>query len=132
MPRLATYSSTIFLRRCANSFSSADVGGKKLLERLELCDRLMVRQIEMERRDGDVSRLNRFEVGAFARMPRRCAAADPVVRPTSRIHPLDHALGVDAPSELRDLHARRRRDGEVDVEDDRRIALMLERPADEV
>src|SRR6185369_10223879 len=79
MPRLATYSSTIFFLRCANSRSSVGVGAKELLERLEPRNRVVMGEIEVQRGDGDVARLDGLEVGALAGMPRRSAAADPVV-----------------------------------------------------
>src|SRR5436190_1679131 len=105
-PRFATYSSTIFSLRCANSRSSAgrtggrssDVG-KELLERLEPRNGLVMREIEMQRRDGDEAGLDRFEVCPFAGMPRRRAAADPVIRPPPRIQPFDDAFGVNPPAE---------------------------------
>src|SRR3954468_15302688 len=87
-PRFRT-SSTMRARRCVRS-------GKQLLERPQPRDRLMVREVEVQRRDGDVAVLHGLEVCALVVVPRRRTAADPVVRPPARIEPLDHALGVDA------------------------------------
>src|SRR5947209_6486731 len=127
IPRAATWRSTINARRCASSRSSAFCdGGKQLLERFEPLDRCVVRQIEMKRRDGDASFFDGFEVGAGAGMPRRFAAADPVVRSSARIHPLDDSFGVNAASELGHFHAVECADGKVHVEDDVRIAIAFE------
>src|SRR5438874_8649745 len=124
MPRFLM-ASTMPARRCVKS-------GKQLLERPQPRDRLMVRQVEVQRRDGDVAVLHGLEVGPLlVNAPRRWAAADPVVRPPPRVEPLDDSLGVDALAELRDLHAAKRADGEVDVEDDLRVALLAEEVADQ-
>src|SRR5438874_1520507 len=93
-PRAATCRSTISARWCAKSASFGDFA-KKLLERLQSRNRIVVRQIEMQRRDRNVAVLDGLEVGAFAGMPRRWIAADPVVLPTARIEPLDDSLGID-------------------------------------
>src|SRR6266550_632744 len=127
MPRALTWRSTISSRRCANSRSSFRGGGAKdLLERLEAGDRLVVRQIEVQWGDGDVSVLHRLEVGPFARLPGRRAAADPVVLPSPRIEPLDQHFGVDPLAEARHAHALKGAGGEIDVEDDLRVARLLE------
>src|SRR5437763_16304989 len=54
MPRAATWRSTISSRRCAKSRSSflCDVA-KDLLERAEARDGLVMREIEVQRSDGD-------------------------------------------------------------------------------
>src|ERR1051326_3722473 len=127
IPRAATCRSTISARRCASSRSSAFCdGGKKLLERLWPLKRFVMRQIEMQRRDRDVSVFHRFEVRPRSRMPRRLATTDPVGSPSPRIRPLDHALGVDPSSELRDFQSLESADRKVDVEDDLRIAVAFE------
>src|SRR5256885_17145785 len=57
-PRAAT-SFTIFARRCARAASSfRGAAGKEFLERLEPRNRLVMGQIEMERRDRDVAVLD--------------------------------------------------------------------------
>src|SRR3954447_21274356 len=65
MPRLATYSSTIFFLRCANSRSSAGFAAagrlsdaKELLERLEPRDRVVMGEVEVQRSDGDEAGLD--------------------------------------------------------------------------
>src|SRR5437762_12028426 len=127
MPRAATCRSTISARRCASSRSSfLGDGVKDLLERFEPRDRCVMGEIEMERRDRNASGLNRFEVGLGFSVPRRCAAADPVVRPAARIEPLDDSLGVDAATEFANANAFELADRKVDVEDDARIAIAFE------
>src|SRR6266700_1841644 len=125
MPRAATWRSTISSRKCAKSRSSflCDVA-KNLLERPEKRNGVVVRQVEMQRRDGDEATLHRLEVSPFARMPGRLAGADPVVLPAARIEPLHQRLGVDALAEPRHTHALERLGGEVDVEDDLRVARL--------
>src|SRR5207248_10924562 len=117
IPRCCT-PSTMRARRCEKSAC------KELLERLEPRDRLVMGEVEMQRRDGDAAVLHGLEVGPLVVGPRWRAAADPVVRPAARIEPLDDPLGVDALSELRDLHAAELADRKVHVEDDLRIALL--------
>src|SRR5947199_9042438 len=124
MPRCFT-PSTMRARRWVKSAC------KKLLERLEPRDRLVVGEVEVQRRDGDAAVLHGLEVGALVVVPRRRAAADPVVGPPPRVEAFDDPLGVDALSELRDLHAAELADWEVHVEDDLRIALLREQMADE-
>src|SRR5437588_2496493 len=116
-PRAATWRSTISSRRCAKSRSSflCDVA-KDLLERPQKRDRVVMRQVEVQRRDGDEVVLHRLEVGALAGMPRRLARADPVVLSPPRIQSLHERLGVDALAEPRDLHPFERAGGKVDVE----------------
>src|SRR4051812_40355964 len=89
-----------------------------------------MREVEVQRRDGDAAFLDRFKVGVLARTPRRFAAADPVVRPAARILALEDIAGIDAVAEARHANAAEF-DREVDVEDDVRIAMMIERPADQ-
>src|SRR3954449_5683131 len=125
MPRPATYSCTIRARRCAKSGVA-----KKFLERFETRDRFVMGEVEVQRRDGDAAFLDRFEVGVLAGAPGRFAAADPVVRPPARILALEDVAGVDAVAEACDADAAEL-DREVDVEDDVRIAMMLERPANQ-
>src|ERR1043165_163902 len=118
MPRWRT-ASTMRARRWVKS-------GKELLERLEPRDRRVVGEVEVQRGDGDAAALHGLEVGAGVVAPRRRPAADPVIRPPTRIQSLDDPLGVDALAERRDLHAAKLPDGEVDVEDDLRVALLRE------
>src|SRR5438876_2236388 len=133
MPRALTWRSTISSRRCVNWRSSFRGGGAKdLLERLETGDRLVMGQIEVQRSDGDVSVLHRFEVGPFARLPGRRAAADPVVLPPPRIEPLDQRFGVDALAKMGHPHALKGGGGKIHVEDDLRVARLLEEPADQL
>src|SRR5262245_40573914 len=106
MPRAATWRSTISSRKCAKSRSSffCDVT-KDLLERPQRGDGIVMRQVEMQRRDGNEAVLHRFEVGSFAGVPRRFARADPVVLPAAGIEPLYQRLGVNALAEPSYLHA---------------------------
>src|SRR2546430_3744685 len=85
-----------------------------------------MRQIEMQRRDRNVTILDGFEVGSFAGMPCRWIAADPVVLPAPRIEPLDDSLGIDALSEPRDFYALKISDRKIHIENDLRIARALE------
>src|SRR5215212_5039504 len=62
IPRAATWRSTISARWWAKSRSSAFDVAKDLLERLEPRDRLVVRQVEVQRRDGDVAFVDRLEI----------------------------------------------------------------------
>src|SRR5687767_11885643 len=107
IPRAATCRSTIAARGgpSSRSGSAGREVAKDLLERLEPCDRVVMGEIEVQRSDGDVSALHRFEVRSFTGMPYRRLSADPVVLPSPRIPPLDHSLGVDALAEPRDAHA---------------------------
>src|SRR3954471_6824645 len=133
IPRPATYSCTMRARRCAKSGCGAlslRCVAKELLERFQARDRFVVREVEVQRRDGDAAFLDRFEVGVLARTPGRFAAADPVVRPAARIAALENVAGVDAIAEARHAYAAEL-DRKVDVENDVRIAMMLERPADQ-
>src|SRR5436305_3403312 len=135
-PRLATWRSTMSARWCAYSRSCCAVAAsfpagrvaKELLERFEPLDRFMVGEVEVQRGDGDEAALHGLEVRSFARMPERRLAADPVVLASARIEALDDALGVDTLAELRHPHAGEVADGEVDVEDDLRIAVAVEDP----
>src|SRR5216684_2445183 len=134
MPRAATWRSTMSARRCANSRSFAADSpfcemAKTLLERLETGDGLVMGHVEMERRDGNVAEVHGLEIGPLSRLPDRGLAADPVVLPSPWVDPFDDALAVGPLAELRDPHAGEGPDREVDVEDDVRIARMLERPA---
>src|ERR1700682_2496961 len=77
-PRAATWRSTIRARWCAYSRSCcarallpAERVDKDLCERLEPRNRVVMREIEVKRRDGDEAVLDGVEVGAFARMPDR-------------------------------------------------------------
>src|SRR5215210_2518940 len=97
--------STISARWCASSRSCSsfrDVVAKQFLERLQAGNRLVMSEIEMERRDCDVSVLDRIEVRSLGFVPLRRLPADPVVLPPSRIAALDDTLGVDAPAQRRD------------------------------
>src|SRR4051812_36552729 len=90
-PRAATCRSTIKVRWCANSRSWSSFRGevaKRLLEGLEARDGLMMRQVEMQRRDRDEAALDGVEIRSFSRMPHGRLAADPVVAPAARIFPL--------------------------------------------
>ena len=91
----------------------------------------MVGEVEVQRRDGDAAFLDRLEVGVLAGAPRRFAAADPVVGPAARIGAFEDVAGIDAVAEADDADAVEF-DGEVDVEDDVRIAMVLERPSDQL
>src|ERR1700680_85296 len=64
-------------------------------------------------------------------MPGRFAAADPVIRAAPGILPLQDVPGVDAVAEPRDANAAEL-DREVDVQDDVRIAMFGQSPADEL
>src|ERR1700751_4910997 len=125
MPRAATCRSTISPRRCAYSRSLGDVA-KELLERLESRDRVVMGEIEVQRRDGHESVLHRFEVRSLPRLPRRLLAADPVVLPPARVEALDHSFRIDAFSETRDSHSSKLSDRKVDVEDDAGVSRLLE------
>src|SRR6185503_13304069 len=133
MPREATWRSTISARWCASSRSLSSFRGgelaKDLLERLEPCDRFVVGEIEVERRDGDESALDCFEVRSFAGMPDRRFSADPVVLSSPGVFPFDDSLGVDAFAEPRDPHAVEFGDREIHVQDDAGIAVLLQRDA---
>src|SRR4051812_2008990 len=133
MPLSATYRCTMAARKCAKSGCRAlafVVVTKDLLERFEPRDRFVVREVEVQRGDGDATLFHRFEVGPFAGMPGGLAAADPVVGPAARIFALEDVAGVDAIAEPRHAHVGEF-DREVDVEDDVRIAMPCQRPADE-
>src|SRR5688572_12949292 len=101
--------------RSCSSFRGGKVA-KRLLERLEARNRFVMSEVEMQRGDGDESTLDRFEVRPFTGMPRGRFSADPVVTPSPRVLPLDHTLRVDAPPQLRDLHAGKLTDGEIDIQ----------------
>src|SRR5438270_3113668 len=120
-------------RRCAKSGCGELLRGvaKELLERLETRKRFVVREVEMQRRDGDASFFDRFEIGVLARTPGRFAAADPVVRPPARILSLQDVAGVDAVAEAYDTDAAED-DREVNVKNDVRIAMVFERPSDQL
>src|SRR4051794_32147575 len=134
IPRPATYSCTMRARKCAKSGCGAlslRCVAKELLERFETRDRFVMGEVEVQRRDGDAAFLDRFEVGVLAGTPGRFAAADPVVRPAARIAPFEDVAGVDTIAEPRNPNAAEL-DGEVDVENDVRIAMMFERPSDQL
>src|SRR5258706_988203 len=129
MPLSATWRCTMAARRCAKSGCcglSFRVVAKDLLERFEPWNRFVVSQVEMEGSDGDAAFLHRFEVRPFAGMPGRLAAANPVVRPSARIFPLEDVAGVDAIAQPRHAHPAEF-DREVDVENDVRVAMLGER-----
>src|SRR3954454_24169078 len=133
IPRPATYSCTMRARRCAKSGCGAlslRCVAKELLERFETRNRFVVREVEVQRRDGDAAFLDRFEVGVLAGTPGRFAAADPLVRPAARIAALEDVAGINPIAEPRHADAAEL-DREVDVENDVRIAVMIERPADQ-
>src|SRR4051794_10343685 len=133
IPRPATYSCTMRARRCVKSGCGAlslRCVAKELLERFQTRNRFVVREVEVQRRDGDAAFLDRLEVGVLARTPRRFAAADPVVRAAARIAALEDVAGIDAIAEARHADAVEL-DREVDVEDDVRIAMMVECPPDQ-
>src|ERR1700730_3469352 len=138
MPRAATWRSTISARRCANSRSRAARSSffcnvtKHLLERLQARYGLVVREVEMERGDGDVAVFHGLEVGPFAGMPGRFAAADPVVLPAARIEPLDQTFRVDALPQPGHADAEKGAGREVHVQDDLGIARLIEEPADQL
>src|SRR4029078_7761572 len=123
MPRWRT-SSTMRARRWVKS-------GKELLERLEPRDRRVVGEVEVQRRNRHAAVLDGLEVRAGVFAPRRRPAADSVVGAPARVQPLDDSLGVDALAELRHLDAAKLADGEVDVEDDLRLALLRQLMPDE-
>src|SRR5688500_3900006 len=119
-------------RRCASSRSCAtessrfrDVA-KNLLERLEPRHGLVMCQVEMQRRDRDEAVLHGFEVGSFARLPGGLLAADPVVLASARVEALDDTFGIDPLSEARHADSGEGAGGEVDVENDVRIAVAFE------
>src|SRR5882672_2408196 len=121
-------------RRCAKSGCgglSLRCVAKEILERLETRNRFVMGEVEMQRRDGDAAFLDRFEVGVLAGAPGRLAAADPVVGPAARIGALEDVAGIDAIAEADDADAVEF-DGKVDVEDDVRIAMVFERPSDQL
>src|SRR3954471_20466058 len=134
IPRPATYSCTMRARRCAKSGCgelSFRCVAKELLERFETRDRFVMGEVEVQRRNGDAAFLDRFEVGVLAGAPGRFAAADPVVRPAARIAPFEDVAGIDTIAESRHADAAEL-DREVDVENDVRIAMMFERPSDQL
>src|SRR5574342_751670 len=53
-------------------------------------------EVDLQRRDRDVSARDRVEVGALARIGRIAGGADPVDRVAARVGGLDHALGLVA------------------------------------
>ncbi len=91
-----------------------------------------MREIEMQRCDGDVAALHGLEVGVLAREPRRLVAADPVILAAARIQPLDHTLGVDALAEARDLQPLEVVRRKVHVQDDSGVRLLLQHDACEL
>src|SRR6478672_5020785 len=121
-------------RRCAKSGCGAlSLRGvaKEILERFEPRNRFVMGEVEVQRRDGDAAFFDGLEVGVLAGTPRRLSAADPVVSPAARIGAFEDVAGIDAIAESRDANAAEL-DGEVDVEDDVRIAMMVERPSDQL
>jgi len=67
---------------------------------------LIGRQIEVQRCDGDKTMFERPEICVFARLGRRLFAADPVIRPASRVSALHQFVAVDATAQPRNLHTR--------------------------
>src|SRR5438105_11070071 len=95
---------------------------KEFLERFETRNRFVVREVEVQRRDGDAAFFDGFEVGVLARTPGRLAAADPVVGAAARIGAFQDVAGVDAVAKTRHTYAAEL-DRKVDVENDVRIAM---------
>src|SRR5258708_25361133 len=135
-PRLATWRSTMSARWCAYSRSCCAVAAsfpaervaKELLERFEPLDRFVVGEVEVQRGDRHEAALHGLEVRTFARMPERRLAADPVVLAPAGIEALDDPFRGDALAQLRHPHAGEVAEGEVDVENDLRVAVAGEDP----
>src|SRR5687768_4382974 len=122
MPRPATWRSTMSALWCANPRSCSSFRGgkvaKRFLERLQTGDGCVMGEVQVQRRDGDEARLDRFEVRPFSGMPGGRFSADPVVAAAPGIFPLDDPFRIDPLSELGDLHARKLADREVHVQHD--------------
>src|SRR5438270_4721121 len=101
-------------RRCAKSGCGELLRcvANDLLERFQARNRFMVREVEMQRRDGDAPFLDGLEIGVLAGTPGRLAAADPVVRPPARILALEDVAVVNAVAEANEPDAAEL-DGEV-------------------
>src|SRR5713226_7162963 len=125
MPRVAMCRSPISARWCARSASFGDLS-KELLERFQARNGIVMRQVEVQGCDGDVSILHRLEIRSFAGMPRRRIAADPVVLSPSRIEALDDALGINALAEPRHAHALKFGHRKIHIQNDPRIARSMQ------
>src|SRR5262245_65089798 len=91
-PRASSCSAT--MRSRASSKSIGVMLRPRELQRAERIERLVVREIEMDRRDGDEALAHRVEVRALGVLELELLAADPVVLLAARIDLLGDRVAV--------------------------------------
>src|SRR5439155_10215076 len=132
IPRAASCAATMRLRSSSNA---SPISRPREVERLQGVERLVVREVEVDRRHRDESLAHGVEVGPFLLDELELLASDPVVLLAPRIDLLDDRIAVSAPSHAGQGEATDRlsvlRSGHVHVEERVGRKSALEHPGRE-